>query len=74
MSEPVIELDARGLEPPQPLMKILEAAVTLPAGAMLRAHTKWRPALLYAQLEERGFVGESEEQPDGSYLTHIRRR
>lgn len=70
----LIELDVSGLEPPQPLMKILEAVAGLPDGATLVAHTRWRPALLYAQLEERGFTGESEEQPDGSYITHIRRR
>jgi hypothetical protein len=29
---------------------------------------------LYAQLEERGFVGESEEQKDGGFITHVRRR
>lgn len=56
MSEQVIELDAPGPEPPLSLMKILEAVVTLPEGAMLRAHTKWRPALLYPQLEERRFI------------------
>jgi hypothetical protein len=73
MSTPVIELDARGFEPPQPLMKTLEAVATLPAGTALRVHTRWRPALLYAELEKRGFIGESEEQTDGSYITHIRR-
>jgi len=70
---PVIEVDARGLEPPQPLVKILEALAALPAGARLRARTDRRPMHLYAQLEERGFVGESEEQPDGSFVTHVRR-
>ena len=71
---PVIEVDARGLEPPQPLVKILEALATLPEGARLRARTDRRPMHLYAQLEERGFVGESEEQEDGSFVTHVRRR
>jgi hypothetical protein len=28
---------------------------------------------LYAQLEARGFIGSSEEQGDGSFITHIRR-
>jgi hypothetical protein len=74
MSQEIIELDARGLEPPQPLMAILEAIGSLPEDATLRARTRWRPALLYAQLESRGFVGESEEQSDGSYITYIRRR
>jgi tRNA 2-thiouridine synthesizing protein A len=72
MNETVIELDARGFEPPMPLMKTLEAVATLPVGAELRVHTRWRPALLYAELEKRGFVGESQEQTDGSYITHIR--
>jgi uncharacterized protein (DUF2249 family) len=71
---PVLEVDARGLEPPQPLVKILEALATLPEGARLRARTDRRPMHLYMQLEERGFVGESEEQPDGSFITNVRRR
>ena len=70
----IIDIDARGLEPPQPMVKILEAVAVLPAGAELRAHTERRPMHLYAQLEERGFAGESEEQNDGSYITKIRRR
>lgn len=69
-----IDVDARGLEPPQPLVTILEALANLPAGAELRAHTDRRPMHLYAQLEERGFTGESEEQNDGSFVTKIRRR
>jgi uncharacterized protein (DUF2249 family) len=71
---PVLEVDARGLEPPQPLVKILEALATLPDGAQLRALTDRRPMHLYAQLEERGFAGETEEQKDGSFVTHVRRR
>lgn len=68
-----LEVDARGLEPPQPMVKILEALATLPDSAALRARTDRRPMHLYAQLEARGFTSESEEQPDGSFLTHIRR-
>lgn len=69
-----IEVDARGLEPPQPMVKILEALTNLPAKTGIRAHTDRRPMHLYAHLEERGFVGETTEQTDGSFLTHIRRR
>ncbi len=68
-----ITVDARGLEPPQPLVTILEALTQLPAGAQMRALTDRRPMHLYAQLTDRGFVGESEEQTDGSFITHIRR-
>lgn len=68
-----VEVDARGLEPPQPLVRILEALATLPAGAALCARTDRRPIHLYAQLQTRGFSGESTEQNDGSFVTEIRR-
>jgi uncharacterized protein (DUF2249 family) len=67
----VLEVDARGLEPPMPLVKIFESLASLPAGATLNAHTDRRPIHLYAQLEERGFSAQTEEQPDGSFITHI---
>lgn len=73
MNPAVIELDLRTFEPPQPLMKTLEAIATLPPGATLQIHTRWRPALLYAELEKRGFSAESQEQSDGSCITQIRR-
>jgi uncharacterized protein (DUF2249 family) len=66
-----IEVDARGLEPPQPMIKILEALSRLPAGATLRARTDRRPMHLYAQLAERGFRAETEEQSDGSFITNV---
>ena len=66
-------LDARGLEPPQPLVVILEALVSLPESAELHARTDRRPLHLYPLLEQRGFVGATEEQHDGSFITTIRR-
>ncbi|HLP75896.1 MAG TPA: DUF2249 domain-containing protein [Candidatus Paceibacterota bacterium] len=68
------EVDARGLEPPQPMVKILEALAALPDGAELRARTDRRPMHLYPMLEERGFTAETQDQSDGSFLTQIRRR
>lgn len=67
----IVDVDARGLEPPQPLVKILEALAALPAGAELRAHTDRKPMHLLAELEERGLNYKTEEQTDGSHLTHI---
>ena len=72
IGEDPVEVDARGLEPPQPMVRILEALANLPDGAEVRARTDRRPMHLYAQLEARGFQGETKEQPDGSYVTHIR--
>jgi uncharacterized protein (DUF2249 family) len=70
----IVEVDARGLEPPQPLIRILEALAGLADGGQLSARTDRRPMHLYAHLEERGFTAETLEQPDGSFLTHVRRR
>ena len=68
-----LDVDARGLEPPQPMVKILEALTALPDNAVVRARTDRRPVHLLPILESRGFTGESEEQADGSFITHIRR-
>jgi uncharacterized protein (DUF2249 family) len=69
----IVEVDARHLEPPQPMVRILEALARLPEGSSLRARTDRRPIHLYSHLEDRGFTGNSEEQSDGSFITHIRR-
>jgi len=67
--QPMIDVDARGLEPPGPLVKILEGLANLPAGSGLRAHTDRRPMHLYAHLEQRGLAWETTEQSDGSFIT-----
>lgn len=67
----ILEVDARGLEPPQPLVKILEALGHLPEHGELRARTDRRPMHLYPQLEERGFDATTKEESDGSFLTCI---
>jgi uncharacterized protein (DUF2249 family) len=69
-----IEVDTKGLEPPQPLVRILEAVATLPDGASIVALTDRRPMHLYSHLEERGLVGETKEAVDGSFITYVRRK
>ena len=71
LSSKVIDVDARGLEPPQPLVAILETLSKMPAGTFLRARTDRRPMHLYEQLANRGFRGETELVPDGSFITLI---
>jgi uncharacterized protein (DUF2249 family) len=68
-----IKLDARGLEPPQPMVRILETLESMAEGTVLHAKTDRRPMHLYPQLELRGFVGETEQLSDGSFVTRIRR-
>ena len=69
----VVDLDVRGLEPPQPMVRILEILAELPEGATLRALTDRQPLHLFDQLEARGFSGESEESSTGGYVTVISR-
>lgn len=69
----VVEVDARGLEPPEPLIHILHALESLPAGAKLHARTDREPCHLFGEATQRGFRHESKEQPDGSWLTVLER-
>ena len=66
-------LDVRGLEPPEPMMRILAAVETLPAGRLLRAHTDRRPLHLYPELDARKIRHASAEQSDGSWITTLER-
>ncbi len=64
-------VDARGLEPPQPMAKILEALPRIEAGGQILALTDRRPMLLYPKLEERGFTYATEETGNGWFETRI---
>jgi uncharacterized protein (DUF2249 family) len=67
------QVDVRGLEPPEPLIRILGALEALPAGARLRAITDRWPCHLFGEAEARGFRHDSHEQPDGSWITVLER-
>lgn len=73
MTKPIVELDARGLEPPQPMICILEALAQLPAGAELHARTDRNPVHLHAALGERGFTGSTQPSSDHGFLTIVKR-
>lgn len=69
-----IDLDARGLEPPLPMVRILGAASALLADTGIVARTDRRPVFLFDELELRGFSARCELAPDGAgYVTHIER-
>jgi uncharacterized protein (DUF2249 family) len=67
-------LDVRGLEPPLPMVRVLERLDGLPAGAALTVLHERRPLFLYPQLEERGFQHETDEPEPGLVRIVIRRR
>jgi uncharacterized protein (DUF2249 family) len=65
------ELDLRGLEPPEPLIRILEALPRLAEGQRLVALTDRRPMFLYPKLEAIGYAYETEARDDRSFATRI---
>lgn len=66
-------VDARGLMPPEPLVRILAVMETLPAGRKLRALTDREPCHLFGEAEQRGFRHASQAQADGSWVTLLER-
>lgn len=72
-SIPSVRLDNRGLEPPQPMVRILEALERLEPGAVLEAINEREPVFLYPELEQRGAQIRTARGPDGSVRLLIRR-
>ena len=66
-------LDVRGLEPPQPMVRVLEEIDRLGPGAELEVHHDRRPMFLYPQLDERGFTHETDEPDPGLVRILIRK-
>ena len=73
-SGPTVVLDVRGLEPPQPMVRALAEAERLVPGAELEVRHDRRPTFLYPQLDERGFVHETDEPEPGLVRIRIRRK
>jgi len=66
-------LDVRGLEPPEPMVQILERLDALEPGQRFVVLHERRPMFLYPQLDERGFLHETEELEPGLLRLVIRR-
>jgi uncharacterized protein (DUF2249 family) len=66
-------LDVRGLEPPQPMVRVLEAVERLRPGGTLEVLLERRPLFLYPQLDERGFTHRTDEPAPGVVRVVIRR-
>ena len=73
ISGPPRLLDVRGLEPPAPLVLVLERLDTLgPDDELVVVHDR-RPMFLYPQLEDRGFTHHTDEPEPGVVHITIRR-
>jgi uncharacterized protein (DUF2249 family) len=64
-------IENRGLEPPEPMVRIFEGLSQLEPGAELTSRLDREPLLLYPHLAQRGFAYETTAEPDGSYLIRI---
>ena len=60
-----VRLDVRGLEPPLPMVRVLEAVETLAPGQRLEVLHHRRPIFLYPQLEARGCRHATDEPEPG---------
>ncbi|WP_324779224.1 DUF2249 domain-containing protein [Thiobacillus sedimenti] len=65
-------VDARGLEPPEPLEKVMQALALLRPGQSIRLLLHREPFPLYGLLAERGFRHSAKMEQDGSYVILIR--
>ena len=62
-----IELDVRGLEPPEPLQHALDALDSLQPGKQLRMLIHREPFPLYSILRQRGFIHSTTQLAENSY-------
>lgn len=70
--KPSTYLDNRGLEPPAPMVRILDALEHLHAGQVLEALNERDPVFLYPELQARGAAVHT-EKVDGGVRILIRR-
>jgi uncharacterized protein (DUF2249 family) len=72
-SKGIVHLDVSDLVPPEPMVRILEAAAKLGEGETLLVEHHRRPVYLYPQLETQGYAHETTELGPGRVQIRIRR-
>jgi uncharacterized protein (DUF2249 family) len=72
-TETTVSLDVRGLEPPEPMVRVLTHLDTLGPGQTLEVLHDRRPVFLYPQLDDRGFLHQTDEPAAGLVRIVIRR-
>ncbi len=70
-NEEIFELDVRNLEPPEPMVKILETLPKLSDNTVLLVHHHREPLMLYDKLAERGYSAETNKIEDNYYKVLI---
>lgn len=67
----LVEVDNRGLQPPEPMVRILAVAQQLNPGQRMEAINERQPMLLYPKLDELGLEHQTEQLPDGHFRITI---
>jgi len=70
----VIEIDVRKLEPPEPMIKILEMLEQVDEKTLLLVHHHREPMMLYPKLEERGYQAVSNKIEENYYKVVITKK
>jgi len=73
MPKPINEIliDGHGLEPPEPMLRVLAALDAARPGQTLRLLLPREPFPLYPLLTQRGWRHETVAQADGNYVIRI---
>lgn len=70
----IIEIDVRGLEPPEPMVKIIETLPQVGNNTVLLVHHHREPLMLYDKLDHLGFEASSEKISEGYYKVRITKK
>ena len=74
LPEKVVELDVRGMEPPEPMMAILEKVHEIEEDTVLLVHHHREPMMLYEKLEEIGWQAITEKIEENYFKVVITRK
>lgn len=69
---PAHTLDNRGLQPPEPMVRILETLESMKAGEVLEAINERDPVFLYPELAKRGHAIRVEPRNGGGFRVVVR--
>lgn len=72
-AENIVELDVRGLPPPEPMMQILRKLAEVDEKTILLVHHHREPMMLYEKLEARGYKAVTEQIEEHYYKVVIRK-
>ncbi len=74
LPEKVVELDVRGMEPPEPMVTILQKLHEIDNDTLLLVHHHREPMILYEKLEELGWQAVANKIEENYYKVIITRK